>query len=553
MKKLLAILISLCMVSAFAVPVFADANSDYIAAVKAYQAQIAAKEAAYTAAVDAYSKNAKAKADADSAAILKAAKAAQAKADADCLAVIAAGKAAQSQADARVAAVIAAGKATQAKADAREAAYAKAVKAYQDQIDLVQVDWDGNIVWKFDKTELIADGDKDPVYMARQHHDFQREGSTVGYYYPGGEPKTDSGNTLILTHENLYNHDISDKRLIDDKIIEVDWEGNILWSWRASDHFEQLGFDEAAKNALFRNPCLQGEAGGDWMHINSMSVLGENKWYDQGDERFHPDNIIIDARNSNILAIISKETGDIVWRVGPDFNESEATKKLGWIIGQHHLHMIPKGLPGEGDLLVFDNGGEGGYGTPNPGALTGVNNARRDYSRVLQFNPVTLEITWQYTPLEAGNLLFTDASKFYSSYISSAQRLPNGNTLITEGSDGRLIEVTPDHEIVWEYINPYFNTILGQFTNNMVYRAYRVPYEWIPQVKKPEEISVEPIDVETFRVPGSLVGNGLGKVTTIAGVDPNARLMTGGGASEDEDEEINFCVATVKKSGLIKK
>ena len=48
-------------------------------------------------------------------------------------------------------------------------------KAYQDQIDLVQVDWDGNIVWKFDKTELIADGDKDPVYMARQHHDFQRE------------------------------------------------------------------------------------------------------------------------------------------------------------------------------------------------------------------------------------------------------------------------------------------------------------------------------------------------------------------------------------------
>lgn len=44
---------------------------------------------------------------------------------------------------------------------------------------MVQVDWDGNIVWKFDKTELIADGDKDPVYMARQHHDYQREGSTV--------------------------------------------------------------------------------------------------------------------------------------------------------------------------------------------------------------------------------------------------------------------------------------------------------------------------------------------------------------------------------------
>ena len=78
----------------------------------------------------------------------------------------------------------------------------------------------------------------------------------------------------------------------------------------------------------------------------------------RGDERFHPDNIIFDARNANILGIISKATGEVVWRLGPDFNESEATRKLGWIIGQHHLHMIPKGLPGEGDLLVFDNGGK---------------------------------------------------------------------------------------------------------------------------------------------------------------------------------------------------
>lgn len=422
--------------------------------------------------------------------------------------------------------------------------------AYQDQTDLVQVDWDGNIVWKFDHTELVADPGKEPVYMARQHHDYQREGSTVGYYYPGGEPKTDSGNTLILTHENLYNHEISDKRLIDDKIIEVDWDGNILWSWRSSDHFSQLGFDEAAKNALYRNPGLHGEAGGDWMHINNIATLGENKWYDGGDERFHPDNIIFDARNSNILGIISKKTGDIVWRLGPDFNENEATRKLGWIIGQHHLHMIPKGLPGEGDLLVFDNGGEGGYGVPNPASPAGVNNARRDYSRVLQFNPVTLEITWQYTPLEAGALLFTDASRFYSSYISAAQRLPNGNTLITEGSDGRLIEVTPEHEIVWEYINPYFNRFLGTFTNNMVYRAYRVPYEWIPQLEKPEEVSIKPVDIEHFRVPGSPDGTGTGKITVIDGVDPKKRQMTGGGDEEDEEERIDFCVASVKKKDL---
>ena len=163
--------------------------------------------------------------------------------------------------------------------------------------------------------------------------------------------------------------------------------------------------------------------------------------------------------------------------------------------------MIPKGLPGEGDLLVFDNGGQGGYGTPNPGSVDGTNNARRDYSRVLQFNPVTLEITWQYTPLEAGWLLFTDPSNFYSSYISSAQRLPNGNTLITEGADGHLIEVTPEHEIVWEYISPYFGE--KGIKTNMVYRAYRYPYDYVPQAEAPKEVAIAPIDNVDYRLPGA--------------------------------------------------
>ncbi len=416
---------------------------------------------------------------------------------------------------------------------------------YQDQKDLVQVDWEGNVVWKFNHHELVSDNGKEPEYVARQHHDFQREGSATGYYVPGEEPKTDSGNTLILVHEHVYNSKISDKRLIDDKIIEVDWEGNIVWEWRANEHFDEFGFDETAKNVLFRDPSLRGEAGGDWMHINSMSALGKNHWYEEGDERFHPDNLIIDARNSNILAIISKETGEVVWKLGPDFNENEQTKKIGWIIGQHHLHMIPEGLPGAGDLLVYDNGGQGGYGAVNPASDHGVNNAVRDYSRVLQFNPVTLEITWQYTPEEAGNALFTDASKFYSPYISSAQRLPNGNTLITEGSDGRLIEVTPEHEIVWEYINPYYNT-LGKYTMNMVYRAYRVPYEWVPQAEHGEEVSIEPVDISTFRVPNASAGEGTGKVTTIDGVDPEARIFTGGKGEATDQEEVNFCVGTVK-------
>lgn len=426
--------------------------------------------------------------------------------------------------------------------------------SFQDQLDLIQVDWEGNIVWQFDKTEFVADPGEDPRYMARQHHDYQREGSSTGYYVPGEEPKVKEGNTIILVHEDLYNRKISDKRLLDDKIIEVNWEGEIIWSWSASDHFEEYGFDEAAKNVLFRDPSykeynnITKEGSGDWLHINSVSTLGPNKWYDAGDERFHPDNLIWDARNANLLAIISKETGKVVWKLGPDFNENEKTKKIGWIIGQHHFHMIPKGLPGEGDLLVYDNGGWGGYGNPNPSSRYGVNHARRDSSRVLQINPITLEITWQYTAEEAGHFVF-DASKFYSPYISSAQRLPNGNTLITEGSDGRLIEVTPEHEIVWEYINPYYNKLAGKYSLNMVYRAYRVPYEWVPQLNIPEEKEIIPLDVTKFRVENASIGEGTGKITTIEGVNPNKKIFTGGGAIEEGNTEstVNFCVATVEE------
>jgi hypothetical protein len=236
------------------------------------------------------------------------------------------------------------------------------------------------------------------------------------------------------------------------------------------------------------------------MHVNSISLLGPNRHYDAGDERFHPDNIIWCGRETNITAIIDKKTGSLVWRIGPDYNGRLEFRALGWIIGQHHAHMIPMGLPGEGNILVFDNGGWAGYGAPNPGSPKGLKNALRDYSRVLEFDPVTLKIVWQYTPKEAGFLHPVDSNRFYSPFISSAQRLPNGNTLIAEGSGGRIFEVTRDHELVWEYISPYW----GKFFNvNMVYRAYRAPYEWVPQIAPPKEVAIERIDVVTFRVPGA--------------------------------------------------
>lgn len=54
----------------------------------------------------------------------------------------------------------------------------------------------------------------------------------------------------------------------------------------------------------------------------------------------------------------------------------------------------------------------------------------------------------------------------------------------------------------------------------MIYRAYRVPYEWIPQLEKPVETSIEPIDITKFRVPGASIGEGTGLVTAVDGIDP---------------------------------
>jgi hypothetical protein len=369
---------------------------------------------------------------------------------------------------------------------------------YQDMFDLIEVDWDGNIVWKFDKYELVKDPWQKPRWMARQHHDYQREGNPVGYYVPGMEPKTGGGRTLILCHKNLKNPEISDKTLIDDTIIEVDGDGKITWEWICSEHFGEMGFSSRAKTTLARNPGTQPAGGGmgDWMHINSMSTLGPNRWSDSGDGRFHPDNIIWDGRQANITAIIDRKTGKMVWQLGPYFTASKKLRKIGQIIGQHHAHMIPRGLPGEGNILMFDNGGEAGYGAPNPSAPDGYNNARRDFSRVLEIDPITLEIKWQYPAPRPGP--GGGSGRLYSSFVSSAQRLPNGNTLVTEGNGGRIIEVTKEHEIVWEYVSPYVHRMLKM---TLIYRAYRAPYEWAPRAERAEETAVKRVNNSKFRVP----------------------------------------------------
>ncbi len=363
---------------------------------------------------------------------------------------------------------------------------------HQEAIALVQLDWDGNVVWEFQDFEEVETEDGATVWASRLHHDWQREGNPIGYYAPDANPRVNGGKTLVLSHTNLVQADITDKRLEDDVLLEVTWDGDVTWKWLASEHLDEFGFSEAERNALYRSVQWNEEReSADWLHINAASYVGPNHWYDDGDDRFHPENIIWSSREANIMAIIDRE-GAVVWRMGPDYRTDPALRELGQIIGQHNPHIIPKGLPGAGNLLVFDNGGEAGYGTPTPSAPTGRATVRRINSRVLEIDPVTFEKMWEYT------LTGTERHRFFSHYVSNVQRLPNGNTMVTEGADGRIFELTADSEIVWEYVNPFFGT---DPDTHRIYRAHRIPYDWVPQLSRPVERRVTPPNLSDFRLP----------------------------------------------------
>ena len=288
----------------------------------------------------------------------------------------------------------------------------------QESLELIQRNFAGDIVWQFSRNEQIKTREGATIWSARQHHDWQRDSFPAGYYSPESTPAVEGGRTLILTHTDRTQPKVADVPLEDDRLIEVSWNGEIVWEWVASDHIDALGFAPDARKAIKAAPGFNKARGSfDWLHINSATYVGPNRWFDQGDTRFTPNNVIISSREASLLAIVGRD-GAIVWRLGPDFSESSELRAIRQIIGQHHAHIIPKGLPGAGNLLVFDNGGASGYGFANPIAPDGRGAFARATSRVLEINPVTLDLVWSYSN-----------PRFYSSNISSAQRLPNGNTL----------------------------------------------------------------------------------------------------------------------------
>jgi hypothetical protein len=315
-----------------------------------------------------------------------------------------------------------------------------------------EVDWDGNVVWQW--------GEQAPGGAAQQHHDLARLAN---------------GNTLLLVNRTTSIAGFALKSLKDDGILEVSPDGRIVWQWYAADHLAQIFSPPQLK-------LVRATRTPDYLHTNDMKPLGPNHWARAGDQRFNPDNIIIDSRQANFIAIIDKRSGRIIWRLGPDYPGGDPSirstalpRAVENTSGQHDAQLIPDGLPGAGNLLVFDNQGAAGY----PAAELSIFPS----SRVLEIDPVRKSIVWQYTGDASDRAVWT----FHSSFISSARRLPNGNTLIDEGMNGRLFQVTPGGDIVWEYVSPYFGRThdLGFDTDrtvlsNQVYRAQPVPYEWAP-------------------------------------------------------------------------
>ncbi len=359
------------------------------------------------------------------------------------------------------------------------------------------------------------------------HHDHQREGNPVGYYAPGQFAQSDSGITMRMDREEEADRpDIGGDRILeDDLIIQEDWDGTETWRWKASDHYfaddtGNLGFglDANAQWAVKYGPYVNGFFAHDYTHANCASWLGPNPWFKkphgEKDYRFHPENIIADFRSQNILFIIARfdhpdglfKEGDIVWRVGPNFTADMPEHKIGQIIGPHGTHMIPRGLPGAGNILVFDNGGMAGFGSYFPGSRAPLNqegnnpngeigtypNKFRSYSRVIEFNPITLEVVWEYLQpnptedLDGDGETIGNERKFFASHYSNAQRLKNGNTLVTEGNAGRVFELTPEDEVVWEYAAPP-NPSGGWGMTWGDYRAYRVPASWVYRQINPVE------------------------------------------------------------------
>ncbi len=269
----------------------------------------------------------------------------------------------------------------------------------------ILLDMNGNIVHAWPgarvktRIRLLEDGSLLAIGKGRRVVEYDWEGRLTWHYrLPEGLPHHDvirlaGGNTLLVIRppDSVY-----------DGLLEVDREGQVVWEWRPEDHL-----DIAPDKTM--NPR-------DVTHVNSVQELPANQWFDGGDSRFRPGNLLISARNLNLVFVVDRETEEVVW----SFDQ-----KLDL---QHEALMIDPGFRHRGNILILSNGKRGTYGYRQ--------------SAILEVHPADGEILWEFR---------TDG--FYTRFAGTEQPLVNGNVLIV--SADRTFEIDRGGEIVWQWVPPF--------------------------------------------------------------------------------------------------
>ena len=272
---------------------------------------------------------------------------------------------------------------------------------YREDMGIERLDWDGKILWH------VRTGVHHEIYPLPDGSFYALVRRTVahrGLDTRFSEITRFSGDGEVVETWSAYEH-LDDIKLALDTLSFLD---TVL------DSIQEIGISLAEMDTLppgVHRAKSPGRPLYDYFHMNTVSILPETL-AGRVDPRFRAGNLLTCFRNVNQIAILDRESMEIVWAWG----EGE----LEW---PHHPTMLD-----DGRILIFDNG------------------VVREFSRVIEIDPISLTIEWEYVGDPPGS--------FYSRTRGSAQRLPNGNTLVCEGDRGRCFEITRAGEIVWEWVNP---------------------------------------------------------------------------------------------------
>ncbi|MEI6224987.1 MAG: SUMF1/EgtB/PvdO family nonheme iron enzyme, partial [Deltaproteobacteria bacterium] len=319
-----------------------------------------------------------------------------------------------------------------------------------------EYDWDGNLVWAYDYYSS--------TYIA--HHDFKvlPNGNVL---ILASEKKTTAEAIAAGFNPSLLDASITSQGfLLPDYLIEVrptlPYGGTIVWEWHIWDHMIQdvdatkANFGVVASHPERIDPNGGGKVVQFWNHVNGID--------------HHPalDQILISVRGNSELFVIDHGTttaeasgstggrqgkgGDILYRWGNAQQYDRGAVADRKLYQQHHTHWIEAGLQGAGNILIFNNGIGRGYSSVDEIVPPVDGAGAYALAAGAAFGPTSP--TWTYVG--------SPTTSFYSAEISGAQRLPNGNTLVTEGVKGNLFEVTAAGEIVWRYVNPVTTVPLAQ-------------------------------------------------------------------------------------------